>query len=223
MRTHNFLRTAAFAAAATVIGVAGVQVASADSSVSNDANSTVSGASSASAASESSRGPRGPRGPKGDEGDRGPRGFSGPQGPQGPPGIPGSTLVYGVNQGTLITGGALGTGPDNSSVVPFGTVQSCAPPGGCFARAAVSFTISSFRVADGAISGQKFALATQPTDPNTGMPTGSITSLTCEALPGITAACSAPGSLLVGAGNLYWFQPLSAGLPPNGTFSYVVS
>ncbi len=47
--------------------------------------------------------------------------------------------------------------------------------------------------------------------------------ITCE-VDVVGNSCTSSGTLSVGAGNLWWFQPLdAAGLPDNGTFSYTVS
>lgn len=226
MRTNNWLRTASFAAAATVIGVAGVQVASASPS---SPDSTTNVNQVAKGDSKGKTGPRGPRGftgprgaagPAGAQGATGAQGPSGSQGPAGPQGTPGSTLVYGVNQTAAILAGTAVPAP-TAGFVPFGEPSVA----GAYAKAAVGFSISTFRVANG-VGPLDYGIFTAPVNPVTGVVGVVSGSLLCAISAG-ASTCASTGSLLIPAGNAYWFQPLTpgvaGGLGTNGTFSYVVS
>ncbi|MGQ0624307.1 MAG: hypothetical protein ACT4PP_06585 [Sporichthyaceae bacterium] len=212
MRSTTFLRTAGVLGAAAVIGVAGMQIATA----SPTADSSASGYSEVSNDSTAAV-KRGKRGPKGFTGPVGPAGPAGAPGQAGPPGGPGSTLVMGSAAQT-ITGGAISAA---QARLPLSSLLANAT---AFALAPSAFTITNFKIAAPAttIGGFKYHLATQATNPVTGVPEGVVTTLTCEVAVG-GRSCTAPGSLAVGAGNAYWLQPFTGStLPLSGTFSFTI-
>lgn len=177
-------------------------------------------ANNAVAASDSSESPAGKPGPRGRPGPTGKRGPAGSAGPVGPAGAPGAAFVQGLTRGPLSFSNNPGT--LNVRYFPAGILDSA--DGKTVATATRTFTITDFRAANLEV-GRSIALISMSVTSGS-VPRALICSVQGGAVIPLPTDCSAPGSLTVKAGELYWLQDLNADAAAtraNSTFSYSVS